>query len=121
MGKEKHRVMDVEEYERLMKDPPFKSVTMKLIWKVGQIFIRPYAFLWAKWRLKEISKVHEELSETGRVDIFPSESGKRGFVLILDRKRAFYFYQDGDHFFYDGCEVGEYEKGEVTIFDGAAK
>jgi hypothetical protein len=53
-----------------------------------------------------------------RVDIhpLPSQSG-RGFIVILDNKLSLYFYQDGDHFYYDGCEMGEYEKGDVTIFD----
>ncbi|MEK7212756.1 MAG: hypothetical protein AAB686_03700 [Patescibacteria group bacterium] len=52
-----------------------------------------------------------------RIDIVPSKSGERGFQIILDKSTALYFYQDGDHFIYDGCEVGKYERGEVTIFD----
>ena len=53
-----------------------------------------------------------------RIDIhhLPSRYG-RGFIIILDNKLSLYFYQDGDHFYYDGCEIGEYKKGEVTIFD----
>ncbi len=56
--------------------------------------------------------------ENSRVDIhpLPNRSG-RGFIIILDNKLSLYFYQDGDHFYYDGCEIGEYEKGDVTIFD----
>ena len=42
-------------------------------------------------------------------------------MLVIDQKDALYFYQDGDHFSYDGCEIGEYEKGEVTIFDNLEK
>lgn len=52
-----------------------------------------------------------------RIDIFPSRSGERGFQIVIDRSTALYFYQDGDHFVYDGHEVGKYEKGEITIFD----
>lgn len=52
-----------------------------------------------------------------RVDIFPLTSGERGFVLMLNKNTALYFYQDGDHFIYDGFEVGEYDGGDVTIFD----
>ncbi len=52
-----------------------------------------------------------------RIDIFPSNSRERGFILILDCKLALFFDQDGDHFIYDGFEVGEYEKGDVTVFD----
>ncbi len=53
-----------------------------------------------------------------RVDLIPSESGQRGFILILNKNTTFYFYQDGDHFVYDGFETGEYEGGDVTVFDG---
>lgn len=65
----------------------------------------------------DIVKVQDLFSKFKRIDIFPSISGGRGFILILDRKLALYFYQDGDHFIYDGFEVGDYEKGDVTVFD----
>lgn len=54
-----------------------------------------------------------------RIDLhpLPSHSG-RGFIIVLDNKLSLHFYQDGDSFYYDGCEIGEYEKGNVTIFDG---
>lgn len=54
-----------------------------------------------------------------RIDIqpLPSRSG-RGFIVYLDSKVALFFYQDGDHFYFDGLEIGEYKKGDVTIFDG---
>lgn len=56
--------------------------------------------------------------ESERIDIhpLPSRSG-RGFIITLDNKLSLFFYQDGDCFYYDGCEMGEYEKGDVTIFD----
>lgn len=63
------------------------------------------------------NQVHEVFSKVNRVDILPSKSGDRGFQLILDGKTALYFYQDGDHFVYDGAEMGEYEGGNATIFD----
>ncbi|MFH1111671.1 MAG: hypothetical protein V1712_01215 [Patescibacteria group bacterium] len=62
-------------------------------------------------------KAHEVFSGVQRIDIFPTASGSRGFILVLDRKTALFFYQDGDHFIYDGFEMGEYDKGDVTIFD----
>ena len=62
-------------------------------------------------------KAHDVFSQVKRIDILPSVSGYRGFQLILDKKTALYFYQDGDHFVYDGFEMGKYEKGDVTIFD----
>ena len=62
-------------------------------------------------------KLHDIFGQTKRIDIFPSISDSRGFILVLDRETALYFYQDGDHFIYDGFEMGEYEKGKVTVFD----
>jgi len=63
------------------------------------------------------NEAQELFSKVRRIDILPSTSGLRGFILVLDRKTALYFYQDGDHFVYDGFEMGKYEKGDVTIFD----
>jgi hypothetical protein len=57
---------------------------------------------------------------TQHVDIFPfspKDGGQRGFMLVLGNKLAFYFYQDGESFRYDGYEMGEYEKGNVAVFD----
>ncbi len=62
-------------------------------------------------------KLHDVFDKTDRVDIFPTSGNERGFILVLDRQTALYFYQDGGHFKYDGFEMGKYEKGDVTIFD----
>lgn len=66
-------------------------------------------------------KAHALFEGTQTIDIVPSRSNSRGFQLIIDRQTALYFYQDGDHFAYDGFEMGEYEKGQVTIFDSLQK
>ncbi len=63
-------------------------------------------------------KAHEVFSGAKRIDIISSQSGERGFQLIIDGSTALYFYQHGDHFVYDGWENGEYEKGDITVFDG---
>lgn len=62
-------------------------------------------------------KIHEIFKNSQRIDIFPTVGNQRGFIIIIDQETAIYFYQNGDHFEYDGFEMGEYEKGEVTIFD----
>lgn len=62
-------------------------------------------------------QAHALLSGVDRIDLFPARTNERGFLLVLDRKTALYFYQDGDHFVYDGYEMGRYAKGDVTIFD----
>jgi hypothetical protein len=59
-------------------------------------------------------------SRVKRVDLVPSRSGERGFQIILNRSTALYFYQDGDHFVYDGSEAGEYAGGDVTVLDDVA-
>lgn len=66
-------------------------------------------------------KAHDIFSSTERIDLYPVASGQRGFIVILDLKTALYFYQDGDHFKYDGFEMGEYDGGDVTIFDNITK
>lgn len=60
---------------------------------------------------------HDAFSKTRRVDIFPTQAGFRGFIIVLDSRISLHFYQDGDHFVYDGYEAGPYEKGDVTVFD----
>ena len=62
-------------------------------------------------------KAHEIFDGAKRIDLYPTASAERGFILVLDLKTALYFYQDGDHFKYDGFEMGEYNKGDVTILD----
>ena len=64
-------------------------------------------------------KLHEALVSTKRVDLFKTGSNSRGFILVLDQRTALFFYQDGDHFIYDGWETGEYGKGEITILDNS--
>jgi hypothetical protein len=66
-------------------------------------------------------KLHEVFSGIKTIDLFPVCGNERGFILVLDRQTALFFYQDGDHFKYDGFEMGKYVKGEVTIFDDLAK
>lgn len=66
-------------------------------------------------------KAHEVFSEIQHIDLLPLRGGHRGFMIILDRKTALYFYQDGNHFKYDGYEMGEYDRGDVTIFDNLRK
>ncbi len=64
-----------------------------------------------------MERANDLFSKAKRIDIIPSVSGQRGFQIILDKSTALYFYQDGDHFVFDGSETGEYEGGDVTIFD----
>jgi len=63
-----------------------------------------------------VDKLHNLFGKITRVDIVPTVGG-RGFIIILDKKISLYFYQDHDHFSYDGFGVGEYDGGDVTIFD----
>ena len=96
---------------------------IKINW-LTKIFLK----LWPKLAMKHFAKkmginnslfdqAHEVFSQTNRIDILPLKSGHRGFMIIMDRKTALYFYQDNDHFIYDGFEMGKYNKGDVTIFD----
>ncbi len=66
-------------------------------------------------------KLHDVFSKTEKIDIFSNMDNERGFILVLNRQTALYFYQNGNHFKYDGFEIGEYDKGDVTIFDHLKK
>lgn len=66
---------------------------------------------------EQMEKANSLFFNVKRVDIIPSESGERGFQIILDNATALYFNQEGDHFVYDGSETGEYDNGDTTIFD----
>lgn len=60
-----------------------------------------------------------ELFHDSRIDLFPLSSQRgRGFLVVIDSKLSLWFVQDGDHFVFDGHEMGEYSPGRVTIFDG---
>ena len=106
-----------EKFDWMMVDCPFKSFLFRFLWRIFKLLSWPFYFIFARIRLRKISSLHEELAKSKRVDIFPLQGGGRGFMLVLNQKDALYFYQNGDHFSYDGCEIGEYEKGDVTIFD----
>ncbi|MEE8131866.1 MAG: hypothetical protein V3T98_02370 [Candidatus Paceibacterota bacterium] len=91
-------------------------------------FTKIFLKFWPKLIMKRLAKkmginnplfdqAHEVFSQTNRIDILPLKSGHRGFMIVIDRKTALYFYQDGDHFIYDGFEMGKYNEGDVTIFD----
>ena len=62
-------------------------------------------------------KAHALFAKTERIDVVPSRSTMRGFQLVIDSILSLYFVQDGDHFVYDGFELGPYEDGDVTVFD----
>ena len=93
-------------------------------------FIKLLFRLWPKQAMKILAKkqgikepvfdkLHEVFYNSKRIDIFQTASNKRGFILIIDQQTALYFYQNNDHFEYDGFEMGQYDKGDVTIFDRA--
>ena len=45
----------------------------------------------------------------------------RGFIIFVDNKISFWFFQDENHFVYDGFEMGEYDDGDVTVFDSKSE
>ncbi|MDD4531713.1 MAG: hypothetical protein PHH21_03355 [Candidatus Pacebacteria bacterium] len=109
--------MDEEKYNWMLDDCPYKSHTFRFVWAVFKIVSWPYYFIFVKIKLRKISGFHEEMAKSKRVDFFPEYGQGRGFIIVLDQKTALFFNQEGDHFVYDGCEMGEYGKGNVAIFD----
>lgn len=100
-----------------MKEELKINWVMKLLLKLSPNHAMKY--MARKMRINNVvfDEAHELFSKIERIDFFPTTPGNRGFVLIFDLQTAIYFHQDGDHFAYDGFEMGEYEKGDVTIFD----
>lgn len=78
-----------------------------------------YIRLFAK-SMGAVGTSHESLDKIlrqfARADIFPLKAA-RGFMIVLDQKLSLHFYQDGDHFVYDGFEMGTYRAGSVTVLD----
>ncbi len=114
-----NNIISEEELAQGYKLPEFESRTFRFL---AKYFPWPFRFALRysiKKKLEPMDKVHEFFAGSEKVDIVPLESGERGFMIIIDRKQALYFYQDGDGFRYDGCEMGEYGKGDVTIFDNS--
>ncbi|SRR6056297_612101 len=57
------------------------------------------------------------LFDDAKIDIQPLSGGTRGFIITVDNKLTLWFYQDGNHFKFDGIEMGDYDDGDVTVFD----
>lgn len=100
---------------------------IKITW-LDKILLKFWPFLAMKHLAKKMKiknpifdQAHALFTKVDRIDLMPSRSEERGFIIILDRQTALYFYQDGDRFIYDGFEMGEYDKGDVTIFDQIKK
>lgn len=96
---------------------------IKINWST-KLFLKFWPSLAMKQLAKKIginnpifNQAHKLFSKVERIDILPLRGSPRGFMIVIDKETALYFYQDGDHFVYDGYEMGEYDKGDVTVFD----
>ena len=67
---------------------------------------------------QDLEYAMELFGKAKRIDFQPlSGTSGRGLIITLDQKLSLWFFQDGDNFKFDGYEMGEYNKGEVTVFD----
>ena len=70
----------------------------------------------------DVDKAMKLFGEGKRIDFQPlSGVNGRGLIIFIDKKLSLWFFQDGDKFKFDGYEMGEYDKGEVTVFDKIKK
>lgn len=68
---------------------------------------------------RKLEATQEVFCEHDRIDFFPfSDQQGRSCVLVINRTYALFFEQNGDHFVFDGFEMGKYNPGDVTVFDG---
>ncbi len=106
----------MEEFEEFEKFKPAWYVRL-LMRFAPKIFLR---FAARKQGLddRKVKYATKLFESANRIDItpLPSRNG-RGFIICLDNKLSIFFYQENDHFYFDGLEIGEYENGDVTVFD----
>lgn len=108
------RKKDVYMYNR--ENPGAYNLIDKILMRIWPTaFVKSVA--WRKGCSPSLIRYGDLLFEGASVGIVPTKTGGRGFRIILNNKLCLYFYQDGKHFKYDGWEVGEYEDGDITVFD----
>lgn len=115
LGDGKEIVLDLDDIKCVQ--PGF--LTRTLLWLVPRWGVARLEREMGYPSTRAVEKMHELLKKTQRVDVLPAVGGGRGFQIVLDGGLSLYFFQDGDHFVYDGFELGVYERGDVTLFDGA--
>ena len=96
--------------------------------KLTKIFLKfsPYAFLKRSAQQQGINSdklnyAVKLFADCHRIDIQPWSGSRRGFIIFLDNKFSLWFLQAGDTFVFDGYEIGQYDNGSVTVFDGLAR
>lgn len=89
------------------------------------LFMRLFPNLWVKYKARKMGvntnliKLADDLfgrNGNKRLDFFPLKSS-RGFKIVIDNKFCLWFFQEGDHFVYDGWGAGKHSKGDISIFD----
>ena len=92
-------------------------LTKLLMRYAPKIFMR-YASREQSVDYQDLERAMKLFSQAKRIDFRPlSGMNGRGLIIFLDQKLSLWFFQDGDHFTFDGYEMGPYDKGEVTVFD----
>lgn len=98
------------------KDPPLSLFERFLIAFFPKGFLRHVAKL--KGVDKRVDAAYKLFRQKDRVDLFPFGSGEgRSLILVLNKELALFFEQEGDHFMFDGFEMGKYIPGDVSVFD----
>ena len=115
--------MDYKDIEEINEMSEEAEEDFKLPWhKKLLIKLSPKLLMKAHARKLDLSgdfiEYAEKLFANKKIHIEPLHgTGGRGFIICIDNKLTLWFYQDSDCFKYDGFEIGEYDDGEVTVFD----
>lgn len=90
---------------------------------LNKFFLKFFPQTFLRWEARKL-KVDKRLDAclklfdgAKRVDFFPLTGGHRGFMIVIDNAFSLWFFQNEDHFVFDGYEMGEYENGNVTVMD----
>jgi hypothetical protein len=121
--------MKKEEIERIAEELGIEAgdpKKIKISW-YHRLAMKFSPKLFLKWSAREMGLDEKKIDlayklfDDSSVHIEPLSGGARGFIVTLDNKLNLWFYQDGDHFKFDGIEMGEYGSGDVTVFDNLKK
>lgn len=98
-------------------EPGFRSASFRFLDEYFPALVDAIAWMSGGAGYRNLSRLHRALSASERVDLIPFDWGRRGFVVLLDHEVALHFTQDGDGFAYAGYDTGDFDAGDVTLFD----
>ncbi|MEK7643989.1 MAG: hypothetical protein AAB390_01665 [Patescibacteria group bacterium] len=90
----------------------------KLLFRIAPMLVMKMEARHLRIDSRKFELAEKLFGDAERIDVRPLAGvDGRGFIVTIDNGLSLFFCQDGDRFIYDGYEIGEYEDGNVTVFD----